>query len=151
VRALLQRDGPSGLLRGYWITNSVWIPWTAIYVALYEGSKRDLTPRLRLSNSKDLPTWAFAACSGGSAAAAALVTHPFDIVKTQLQVLSGDPKLGRLTAAGVARDIYSREGMQGFLQGCSARMLQIAPGAVISWLLYEDVKRRLQQEHRRHP
>ena len=33
-----------------------------------------------------LPAWGYAACSAGSAAAAALATQPLDVVKTRLQV-----------------------------------------------------------------
>lgn len=35
-------------------------------------------------------------------------------------------------------------GLAAFSNGCTARMLQIAPGAAISWLLYESVKLKLQ-------
>lgn len=32
VRSLVAQHGPLGLFRGYWLTNSVWIPWNALYV-----------------------------------------------------------------------------------------------------------------------
>ena len=40
-----------------------------------------------------LPAWGYAACSAGSAAAAALATQPLDIVKTRLQVHGGHARL----------------------------------------------------------
>jgi hypothetical protein len=36
VKALLAREGPAGLLKGYWVTNSVWIPWNVLYISGYE-------------------------------------------------------------------------------------------------------------------
>lgn len=36
LRDLLRKEGGPGLLRGYWVTNSVWIPWNIMYIASYE-------------------------------------------------------------------------------------------------------------------
>ena len=36
VRDLLKKDGPRGLMRGYWVTNSVWIPYNIMYISAYE-------------------------------------------------------------------------------------------------------------------
>jgi len=40
ARELLQRDGPRGLMRGYWVTNSVWIPYTIMYISAYEVKEK---------------------------------------------------------------------------------------------------------------
>ena len=132
----------------------VWIPWSMLYVAAYEESKRRCVPShmtlvlslqtcallqrqcalqwacqlIRLLFTRSMPTlescavamhlhgrsraggedappvsgasghgapdagacalpaWGYAACSAGSAAAAALATQPLDVVKTRLQV-----------------------------------------------------------------
>ena len=42
TRDLLLKDGPAGLLRGYWVTNSVWIPWNIMYISGYEVSSAGL-------------------------------------------------------------------------------------------------------------
>lgn len=37
-------------------------------------------------DAAELPAWALALCSAGSATLACIVTHPVDVCKTQLQV-----------------------------------------------------------------
>jgi len=61
----------------------VWFPWNAIFIASYETSKQRAAQML---DADPLPAAALAACSAGSASIAVIVTHPVDVVKTQLQV-----------------------------------------------------------------
>ena len=49
VRALTAQRGAAGLMRGYWATNAVWLPWNAIYIASYESSKRAAARALGLA------------------------------------------------------------------------------------------------------
>ena len=32
VTKLIRESGLKGLMQGYWITNSIWIPWTSFYI-----------------------------------------------------------------------------------------------------------------------
>ena len=106
VQALLsQRSVAAGLMRGYWATNAVWLPWNAIYIACYEESKRVAAASLDRHSSNlqasagnsiaaelprhsvaALPGWAVAGCAAASATVAVTLTHPADVVKTRLQV-----------------------------------------------------------------
>jgi hypothetical protein len=72
-----------------------------------------------------------------------VVTHPGDVVKTRLQVLSAADGGRGLTAARVARQLWATEGPRGFAAGLGARLLHIAPGCALSWALYEHIKARL--------
>ncbi len=137
--ALLRSGSP---LRGYWVTNAVWIPWNALYIAGYERCKVAASEGLQQPVST-LPAWAVAGCSGSAAAAAAAVTHPFDVVKTRIQVLSATPEGAQLGAVRVAASMLQAEGPGAFFQGLTARVLNIAPGGMISWALYESIKRWL--------
>ncbi|KAK9834140.1 hypothetical protein WJX81_001743 [Elliptochloris bilobata] len=158
LKALLREHGMRGLFKGYWLTNSVWIPWSMLYVAAYEESKRRLTAHLhgadpaavdgsgcgeREAGACALPAWGYAASSAGSAATAALATQPLDVVKTRLQVLSAGKGGGALTAWSVARSLFRREGLRGFAGGNAARVAQLAAGAAVSWVTYEEAKLRL--------
>jgi hypothetical protein len=47
--------------------------------------------------------------------------------------------------AQVARELWAAEGVRGFFAGGTARVLNIAPGCAISWIVYESIKQRLLQ------
>mmetsp|Transcript_8646 Transcript_8646/g.24860 ORF Transcript_8646/g.24860 Transcript_8646/m.24860 type:complete len:310 (+) Transcript_8646:278-1207(+) len=141
LKDLLRQDGPGGLLRGYWVTNSVWIPWNILYISSYEASRGMVAREMcKVGKVDDLPAWAIAACAAGSGGAAAIVTNPADVVKVRLQVLSAGKVGAGLSASKIAREIWLKEGLAGFFAGTSARVMSIAPGCAISWLLYENIK-----------
>ena len=48
--SILRSQGMGGLLRGYWLTNTVWLPWNTLYIALYEQSKQTLAAFLQPSS-----------------------------------------------------------------------------------------------------
>lgn len=135
-----QGQGLQGMFKGYWATNCVWLPWNALYIASYEQLKREATVVLHCDTAQQLPAWAVAGCSATAAAAAAVVTHPFDVVKTRLQVLSSQPAGQRLTAVNLAAQQLQREGLGSFWHGLTPRLLNIAPGCALSWALYEHLK-----------
>eukprot|EP00879_Flechtneria_rotunda_P009839 GHRR01010291.1.p1 GENE.GHRR01010291.1~~GHRR01010291.1.p1 ORF type:complete len:308 (+),score=68.28 GHRR01010291.1:334-1257(+) len=137
-----QGQGVHGLFKGYWATNCVWLPWNALYVAGYEQLKRHCSNALGC-DVQQLQPWAVASCSATAAAAAAVVTHPFDVVKTRLQVLSAQQSQHGLTAVKVAEQQLYREGVSSFMHGLTARLLNIAPGCALSWAMYEYLKRVL--------
>jgi solute carrier family 25 citrate transporter 1 len=137
--------GAAGLFKGYWITNSVWLPWNTLYIAGYEQLKRLACKTLGCSEARELPAWTVATCSAVAAAAAAVVTHPADVVKTRLQVLSATAEGRGLTARSLARDMLAVEGVAVFWQGLFARVLNIAPGCAISWMMFEVTKKQLNE------
>jgi solute carrier family 25 citrate transporter 1 len=136
-------QGLQGLFRGYWATNCVWLPWNAMYIAGYEQLKRDSTQLLQLRDAQELPPLVVASCSAAGAAGAAVVTHPFDVVKTRLQVLTGQQSAQSLTAVKVAQQQLRAEGLGSFWHGLTPRLLNIAPGCALSWAMYEWLKGRL--------
>lgn len=143
LSSIVHQQGLPGLLKGYWATNSVWFPWNMIYIASYERSKVMLAQQLQVEGPGQVPGWGIAACSAGSAAIAAWCTHPADVVKTRLQVLSAKGGAHNLKALDVAKTLWMSQGVRGFGQGLLARTLTIAPGAAIQWLIYEHVKLQL--------
>ncbi|KAK9822937.1 hypothetical protein WJX74_006274 [Apatococcus lobatus] len=158
--SILRSQGAGGLLRGYWLTNAVWLPWNTLYIALYQQSKQTLAACLQASAAQTqiqessaaapqpapapLPGWAIGACSAASAAAAAVITHPLDVVKTRLQVGAASPTAaGGASSLQIARHLQATEGWQGFGRGLGARVVTIAPGAALQWFLYETIKSSL--------
>lgn len=49
ISSVVQRQGPPGLMKGYWATNSVWFPWNMIYIASYERAKTALAQHLQVT------------------------------------------------------------------------------------------------------
>mmetsp|Transcript_45005 Transcript_45005/g.113944 ORF Transcript_45005/g.113944 Transcript_45005/m.113944 type:complete len:258 (+) Transcript_45005:168-941(+) len=141
IGSLLRQAGPAGLLKGYWMTNLAWIPWNVIYIASYEASRARMAEELPgVKGVEALPSWAVASCACGSAALGAVLTQPFDVVKTRLQVLAAAPRGSQLTGLQVARQVLRTEGWRGFYAGTGARVMSIAPESAIVWLLYEYFK-----------
>eukprot|EP00878_Enallax_costatus_P009799 GHUV01010232.1.p1 GENE.GHUV01010232.1~~GHUV01010232.1.p1 ORF type:complete len:327 (+),score=71.21 GHUV01010232.1:516-1496(+) len=135
-----QGQGLQGMFKGYWATNCVWLPWNALYIASYEQLKREAKVVLHCKTVEQLPPWAVAGCSATAAAAAAVVTHPFDVVKTRLQVVSSQQAGQQLTALKLASQQLQLEGLGSFWHGLTPRLLNIAPGCALSWALYEHLK-----------
>lgn len=140
ISSIIAQRGLRGMLKGYWAGNSVWFPWNAIYIASYEHAKKAASRR---TDAAELPAWALALCSAGSATLACTVTHPVDVCKTQLQVLSATEAGGSLTAVQVFRNVLRTHGARGFAAGLTPRLLTIVPGNMIAWLTYEKVKQVL--------
>ena len=141
---LLKSQGPAGLLRGYWATNSVWLPWNVLYIAMYEDFKQRVAhPTIPHGQAgfaaKPPPAWATWAASFSAAAIAAVLTHPPDVIKTRLQVMPSDAQM-RATFASVLQQLVRKEGYQALWSGVVPRVLTIAPGASLSWMLYEQIK-----------
>ncbi|KAG2428620.1 hypothetical protein HYH02_014321 [Chlamydomonas schloesseri] len=186
AQELVRANGPLGLLKGYWATNAVWLPWNILFIAFYEASKRaaagsgtssgnnsggrtgsavageaeagpeaassSSTSSSRTSSSQardeELSPVVLALCSAGSASLAGLLTHPADVVKTRLQVLSACEAHARVTAWSLAKQMWAKEGARVFMTGVGARILQLAPGTALSWVIYEPVKRFLSPPER---
>ncbi|KAJ9524066.1 hypothetical protein QJQ45_022575 [Haematococcus lacustris] len=145
------------------VTNAVWIPWSMVHISLYEQAKRTAVAagwagtvvgiqdvdelsahagKAVALASEALPAWLLATCSCAAAVFATLVTHPFDVVKTRLQVLGGTGT--RASAWSVAQSALLREGPRAFGAGAVARVVTIAPGSAVSWAIFEPVKSALE-------
>ncbi|GLC34594.1 hypothetical protein PLESTB_001244400 [Pleodorina starrii] len=185
VRELIRQNGLRGLLKGYWATNAVWLPWNTIFIAAYEGSKRaaaragatQATARdgrpgdaaaaageaemhaaseaaaatssstRSGSSEEELSPLVLGICSAGSASLAGVLTHPADVVKTRLQVLSACQAHARTTAWSLAVHMWRTEGPKVFMTGLGARIIQLAPGTALSWVIYEPIKKVLAPPH----
>ena len=78
--------GARGLLQGYWATNCVWLPWNVVYIASYEGLRKQARQALAMPPQDTLPAHVTAGAALVAASGAVIVTHPPDVVKTRLQV-----------------------------------------------------------------
>lgn len=149
IREIISGLGLKGLMRGYWLSNALWVPWSMIYAGVYGHFKSSLEAGYSIEEcsggmqeqSQQLSAAGTALCSSSAAVIASVVTHPLDVIKTQVQVLPGTPgHLVKATAADFLRSLWVQEGWQGLRRGLGARILTIAPQTALGWTLYEGVK-----------
>ncbi|EPQ32257.1 uncharacterized protein PFL1_00454 [Pseudozyma flocculosa PF-1] len=161
------REGPLILWRG--LSPTLWrdVPFSAIYFAGYESCKRILTGGgLGEGNAQGSgEEFGIAFFSGAlSGSVAAVVTHPFDLVKTRLQadhvVVPGgrggeDKRLSATLRArggggakhvgvfGTMKQILHKEGLPGLFRGLSPRTAKVAPACGVMIASFEVVGRLL--------
>lgn len=143
VSNMVKREGPQALWRGLLPTMLRDVPFSGIYWMGYEKIKYRLQTHHELSHFQ---TSFIAGASSGMIAA--IVTTPFDVVKTQRQVSSNaeDAKLGRILG-----NIMNKNGYAGFFRGVVPRVVKVAPACAIMISSYEMGKhffanRKLQME-----
>ncbi|GAU91906.1 hypothetical protein RvY_04073-2 [Ramazzottius varieornatus] len=112
-------------------------PFSGIYLMFYEMLKSRIKSHLPESNWTPVTHF-----SAGLAAGllASIVTHPFDVIKTQIQ-LTSDPRQRRLLTS--ARSIWARNGMRGYFAGLFPRIARRTLMTATSWTVYEQAKQRL--------
>lgn len=81
------------------------------------------------------PFYVHSSCAALSGVLASILTHPSDVLKTQMQLFPNKyPNL-----RSVFTSIYTEHGIQGYFQGVIPRLLKRTVFAAISWPLYEKV------------
>lgn len=155
--------GPLILWRG--LTPTLWrdVPFSAIYFAGYEAGKRSLTGGgLGEGNASGSgEEFGVAFVSGAvSGSIAAVLTHPFDLIKTRLQTKSSSSTTGaqlsrtlRNGSVPIAhngssvihafRQIVRNEGYAGLWKGLSPRAAKVAPACGVMIASFEVVGRFL--------
>lgn len=118
------------------------VPFSCIYWASYESFKKSFVPK------DENPQLRFCLGAGAiSGTAAAVVTLPFDVVKTYRQIelggqMSRPPESG-LHGAGpfaMLADIYRKQGTRGLFAGLVPRIVKTAPACAIMISTYEMFK-----------
>jgi len=131
----LVRQGPSELLRGFLASSLRDAPYAGLFVVFYEGIKREtsylIPPK---SNGEATVIHGLSAASAG--AIATLATHPFDVIKTKVQVRSEDRYHGFLRTIYT---IWTQRRVAGFFDGASLRITRKVFSSAIGWVVYEGV------------
>ncbi|KII93584.1 hypothetical protein PLICRDRAFT_35809 [Plicaturopsis crispa FD-325 SS-3] len=143
VRALVVANGASHMWRG--LGASLWrdVPFSGLYWAGYESS-RSACERGGYGRGAGVSF----VCGAASGTAAALVTSPFDVLKTRRQALvmrtavRSVEKRG-LGTAGLLRELVRTEGVGALYAGILPRIAKIAPACGIMISCYEGIGRYL--------
>ncbi|KAL9641569.1 hypothetical protein ABK040_013489 [Willaertia magna] len=115
------------------------IPYTSVQFMTYEWMKRRLFSESFTLEHRDQDKFKHLKhfVSGGIAGAAAgLVSNPFDVVKTYLQVGYGN------NVKDVLIRLQSEKGglLKGLFRGSIPRIVYFAPSAAVTWSTYEYIK-----------
>ncbi|KAH7344159.1 mitochondrial carrier [Rhizoctonia solani] len=132
-KSLVQTSGIRGLWQGFLPSVFRDAPYAGLFVASYEAAKNYGE---KLFDTSSPSTAAFVHSGAGMFAGsfATFMTHPFDMVKTSMQVRS-EPEFNsfRSTVAAVLKE----SGLFGFYSGMSLRMARKMLSSAIGWTVYE--------------
>ena len=131
LEGLVRAHGVRHLWRG--LGTTLWrdVPFSGVYWASYESMKQRLEKRGRSG-----PSLAFI-CGATSGTAAALLTSPFDVLKTRRQSLVMSTPGQPSSALSLLRQIVRTEGVSTLFAGLGPRIAKIAPACGIMISCYE--------------
>ncbi|XP_013061724.2 probable mitochondrial glutathione transporter SLC25A40 [Biomphalaria glabrata] len=137
-------DGILSLWRGLGPTLLRDVPFSALYWSNYEALKAYIIYTWPRSD----PTLSFVEsfmCGAASGSIAAVITLPFDVIKTRRQIELGETVLlGKKSETRstwkIIHKIYSGEGFRALYTGLIPRLLKVAPSCAIMISSYESLK-----------
>lgn len=132
VRALVNKQGVLFLWRG--LGPTLWrdVPFSGIYWANYEFMKRAFRRRGHTG------TWVSFISGASSGILAALITSPFDVLKTRRQALLMSPSHKRVSGTiPLMLKVIRTEGVSALFAGNLPRIAKIAPACGIMIASYE--------------
>ncbi|KAI9306193.1 mitochondrial carrier domain-containing protein [Cunninghamella echinulata] len=131
VKLMVHREGLISLWRGLIPTMLRDVPFSAIYWMMYEELKHKYVNEGKQSRFEQFQFSFFAGATSGTVAA--VVTTPFDVVKTRRQVSSNkEPHILRLM-----NNIMINEGFSGFFKGVVPRVVKVSVASGIMISSYE--------------
>ncbi|NXX05011.1 S2539 protein, partial [Larus smithsonianus] len=154
IQSAVAQDGWLSLWRGWGPTVLRDVPFSALYWFNYELVREWLCRQARLEEATFMISFTSGAISG---TVAAVLTLPFDVVKTQRQIELGDSEAHPVTTSKpsstwlLMRRIRAESGTRGLFAGFLPRVIKVAPACAIMISTYEFGKtffQKLNQERR---
>ena len=164
LKETLRKEGVRGLYRGFGASVMTLVPSSALWWGAYgtyqraiwaavpsrmggeyatsgesEKSEKSHPPRRVPAESTVIGVQILSGVCAGMTSG--FLTTPLDIVKTRLQVLSGQPGGEAHTFGGTARALYAEHGAAGFLRGVRPRMTSVSIWGTTMVTAYEFLKR----------
>lgn len=129
-------EGVRGLFSGCAPTILRDAPYSGIYLMFYSQGKSMMKSALA---TEEQMSHVHFVCGIQAGLLASLVTHPFDVVKTQMQLY---PTRYQGTAHCVSV-IFSEYGFAGFMRGVTPRCLRRTLISALSWTVFEEIMKQL--------
>ncbi|XP_068118182.1 mitochondrial glutathione transporter SLC25A39 [Hyperolius riggenbachi] len=149
LRSAVSQGGWLSLWKGWGPTVLRDVPFSALYWFNYELVKKKLNKSWGASGNQFLINFTSGAVSG---AVAAVLTLPFDVVKTHRQIELGDMDLGSSkrrgsSTWGAMRRIRAESGTRGLYAGFMPRVIKVAPACAIMISSYEFGKKFFEERN----
>lgn len=93
----------------------------------------------KYQNLDELPSYQHLVLGGVSGAMGPMSNAPIDTIKTRIQK-SNEPGSGWHRFKTVTTEIYAKEGWRAFYKGLTPRLLRVAPGQAVTFMVYEKVR-----------
>lgn len=140
---LVREEGFSALYRGVTLTALRQATNQAVNFTAYTEFKayaQKLQPHLS-DKGLELPPYQHMLLGLVSGAMGPLSNAPIDTIKTRLQKQPkhpGETALSRILA--IARDMWKHEGVHAFYKGITPRIMRVAPGQAVTFMVYEAIR-----------
>ncbi|RXK37012.1 solute carrier family 25 (mitochondrial phosphate transporter), member 23/24/25/41 [Tremella mesenterica] len=116
-------------------------PYSAIDMGTYETLKKAYVKSTGKEEPSVFATLSFGALSGSIGAAS---VYPINLLRTRLQAAGSTGHKHSYTGfRDVLRQTLAHEGWRGLYKGLLPSILKVGPAVGVSWIVYEDAKRRL--------
>jgi len=119
------KEGVRGLFKGFTPTVLRDAPYSGLYYMFFSQLKRD-----------DRPVFV---CGLSAGLLASLVTQPFDVLKTKMQLQN----LNNIYAAAVF--VFRSKGVNGFFAGTTPRIMRRSLMSALSWTLFDSLTKAVNQ------
>ncbi|OIV91386.1 hypothetical protein TanjilG_02004 [Lupinus angustifolius] len=137
--ATWQQDGLRGFFRGTGATLCREVPFYVAGMGLYAESKKGFQKLL----GRELEAWETIAVGALSGGLAAVVTTPFDVMKTRMMTAQGRS----VSMTVIAFSILRHEGPLGLFKGAIPRFFWIAPLGAMNFAGYELAKKAMNENN----
>jgi len=141
IKKTYRNEGSLGLYKGLQASIIGVMPYAAIDLAIYNT----LRDRYIQKNRKDPRPIILLGCGAFSSICGQIVSYPFAVIRTRLQS-QGMPGMKGLKYEGLrdcAKKIEKHEGIKGFYKGLIPNFMKTVPAISISYVVFENVKKRL--------
>jgi len=134
LQKIYGKEGLKGLTSGILPTLFRDAPFSGLYLMLYQNLKTGTAGMAPITGDSSLHFL----CGITAGCLASMITHPADVIKTQMQLSSTKTTIWTSSVS-----IYQRSGMGGFMSGLAPRMLRRSLMASLAWTVYEKAMKNI--------
>ncbi|CEI87807.1 hypothetical protein G6F70_002899 [Rhizopus microsporus] len=138
---IIKEEGVRALYKGVTLTALRQATNQAANFTAYQEMKKVAQ---RHQGLNELPSYQHLILGGISGAMGPLSNAPIDTIKTRIQKLSA-PGSGYERFKTVTSEIMKKEGFFAFYKGLTPRLLRVAPGQAVTFMVYEKVRALIDQ------